>query len=50
MLAEPGRTRQSELRHAITNAWARPVRQVGVSIGIPHVIVTHQRTVAVADR
>lgn len=50
VLAEPGRTRQSELRHAITNAWARPVRQVGVSIGIPHVIVTHQRTVAVADR
>ena len=46
VLVEPGRTRQSELRRSVQTAWERPIRQVGVSIGIPHVVVQHQRRVA----
>ena len=45
VLVETGRTRQSELRRAVQTAQERPIRQVGVSIGIPHVIVPHKRRV-----
>ncbi len=50
VLVEPGRTRQSHLRRALDAAWERPIRRAIVSIGIPHVIVTRERAVAMAGR
>lgn len=46
IVVEPRRTRQSDLRNAVQNAWARPIRQVVVSIGIPHVIVQQELRVS----
>lgn len=49
VVIDPKRTRQSALRRAIRTAAERPIRDVVVSVGIPHVVVTQQRTIATVE-